>query len=1278
MIAHYQENFPSSHLLMALPSSLATTPPTESRSVSPPHVPTATDMLYTTCPSERSVNSSPIDADDSRLALCRHNVTGCSAGESLNLRVNCFGTNDAGESGIEGCNIKADRNCESLKQKVCDNKTTAAADDLYSISNDDSTATKAIFEELCCNSRKRKRKSQNPSRVPETKFGDKNQLPIELYSKIMANHSQVPNVNLPETNGTENYFSRISQASHYKILSEEHLYMSENPKQDFPIQVGADNIKDNTSSNRIMFSHPADMSPASEDYEYAVRVPKHKLTRSFSDPESAQTMAWNSQVVSNDAFLSKSDGEYDSPKKYSKDSLPDYKRHRDHSTCRADTTMIGHDQEEKDLISDSPSNSRQNSPASAGTGHTKSSDVIYTPRRERDFFTGHLSTVSLGMSASSTNTQRDTSKMSTRFSGPIGGQMLSPTKMPSGGPMYPPLDCCTSLPGGEIRSGVWIPTRSRNCHLCGKEFKNVYSVKLHIKNVHLKEMWQCTVPGCNATFPSKRSRDRHSANSNLHSKLRLRGIYADSRICSQTAGMTEMLRERLLPTFFPGSSSDKMSDEHCGDAASEQIKESNCNDNKSDVHFAKEARDHQKHTVERIKAFDHKENTMQNKDNASGLSHKDGSKISSEAVRKNKTPEKKLNPTDSYIPNKVEQPSSNTDFYSIYHKLLTDAISSSMKMKERYQTLHPQIHSNSLFSGMPPFFNSQFLPPYLNMKTSPLAPPFVPYSVLPNQITDRASGMKSRNENIMGSLNTRRSEVHKPERERVTISRDSRREDSNDEAPNKTRHKSSTDTALTENMKLGMFSKSETKSDITEEKFTTHSLKDFEYEKLNNCFPLNNPFLNPRWYSDNKSFRSDYTDNYSGNVHQYPSRQPYTSSEFWKMLSKIQSTSPTSNGHIFTDYLKYMQQNVSKQHVIDSGIREKISPATSRQSTNNERPFSKRSLDNESSNYDVGNKKKRIAESPLQINSQEEQNKSVSQIPRNYLLERPKHIKLSRPLNDEIYSKGSISSVRDSKLNGFGLHNAKPRQQENKDVQKSNEARISDIQRKKAGQKSHSIDTNVNKSPWSSSSTASDLEKHSEKTVYNATNIPKMLSPLTPQHHPQLPSFSPNPYFPQNLGDNPNHFMSAAFMAAAMARQKGGFPIQSPYLDRKFHTPPVSQAMMRPHLFPGVYNIMESNGMPPNHLSPEEMLGAMEGVTEMDDPTLGMEGNTWKTGPVQCSICKRMYSNKGTLRVHFKSVHLREMHRCTVPGCDTMFTSVRSRNRHSQNPNLHRTLPYHG
>lgn len=67
--------------------------------------------------------------------------------------------------------------------------------------------------------------------------------------------------------------------------------------------------------------------------------------------------------------------------------------------------------------------------------------------------------------------------------------------------------------------------------------------------------------------------------------------------------------------------------------------------------------------------------------------------------------------------------------------------------------------------------------------------------------------------------------------------------------------------------------------------------------------------------------------------------------------------------------------------------------------------------------------------------------------------------------------------------------------------------------------------------------------------------------------------------------------------------------------------------------------------------------------------------NCGNTG-ILCSICHKMYSNKGTLRVHYKTVHLREMHRCKIPGCNMVFSSVRSRNRHSQNPNLHKNMPF--
>lgn len=59
----------------------------------------------------------------------------------------------------------------------------------------------------------------------------------------------------------------------------------------------------------------------------------------------------------------------------------------------------------------------------------------------------------------------------------------------------------------------------RRCTACGKVFQNHFGVKTHYQNVHLKLMHRCSVDGCNAAFPSKRSRDRHSANLNLHRKL---------------------------------------------------------------------------------------------------------------------------------------------------------------------------------------------------------------------------------------------------------------------------------------------------------------------------------------------------------------------------------------------------------------------------------------------------------------------------------------------------------------------------------------------------------------------------------------------------------------------------------------------------------------------------------------------------------------------------------------------------------------------------------------
>ncbi|MBN3319886.1 BNC2 protein, partial [Atractosteus spatula] len=85
--------------------------------------------------------------------------------------------------------------------------------------------------------------------------------------------------------------------------------------------------------------------------------------------------------------------------------------------------------------------------------------------------------------------------------------------------------------------------------------------------------------------------------------------------------------------------------------------------------------------------------------------------------------------------------------------------------------------------------------------------------------------------------------------------------------------------------------------------------------------------------------------------------------------------------------------------------------------------------------------------------------------------------------------------------------------------------------------------------------------------------------------------------------------------------------------------------------------------------------GVLNELSSSFSPVLH-SGSGSSNGGILCNICHKMYSNKGTLRVHYKTVHLREMHKCKVPGCNMMFSSVRSRNRHSQNPNLHKNVPF--
>ena len=68
-------------------------------------------------------------------------------------------------------------------------------------------------------------------------------------------------------------------------------------------------------------------------------------------------------------------------------------------------------------------------------------------------------------------------------------------------------------------SRYFIPEYNNICTIRYVTIYCIYSLKQHYQNDHLKLMHKCNIEGCNAGFPSKRSRDRHSSNLNLHRKL---------------------------------------------------------------------------------------------------------------------------------------------------------------------------------------------------------------------------------------------------------------------------------------------------------------------------------------------------------------------------------------------------------------------------------------------------------------------------------------------------------------------------------------------------------------------------------------------------------------------------------------------------------------------------------------------------------------------------------------------------------------------------------------
>ncbi|XP_076842300.1 zinc finger protein basonuclin-2-like isoform X2 [Brachyhypopomus gauderio] len=104
-------------------------------------------------------------------------------------------------------------------------------------------------------------------------------------------------------------------------------------------------------------------------------------------------------------------------------------------------------------------------------------------------------------------------------------------------------------------------------------------------------------------------------------------------------------------------------------------------------------------------------------------------------------------------------------------------------------------------------------------------------------------------------------------------------------------------------------------------------------------------------------------------------------------------------------------------------------------------------------------------------------------------------------------------------------------------------------------------------------------------------------------------------------------------------------------------------ASVSPHTLPCAHNARQQ-GSPANGQTPAPSSSSSSSSSA-----------TWVRRPgssvrrVSCGACGKSFYDKGTLKIHYNAVHLQIKHRCTVEGCSMIFSSLRSRNRHSANPN---------
>ncbi|XP_040924611.1 zinc finger protein basonuclin-2-like [Betta splendens] len=191
-----------------------------------------------------------------------------------------------------------------------------------------------------------------------------------------------------------------------------------------------------------------------------------------------------------------------------------------------------------------------------------------------------------------------------------------------------------------------------------------------------------------------------------------------------------------------------------------------------------------------------------------------------------------------------------------------------------------------------------------------------------------------------------------------------------------------------------------------------------------------------------------------------------------------------------------------------------------------------------------------------------------------------------------------------------------------------------------------------------SSRTSQDLQKQQSRTQDSGSVPPQSKAELAlkikvdpdkqfpaqslwNQHVRFYDKQKPDPHRVRSESRSPLRPDSTASTLRASAPLQGSSSSSSPH-----PLPSFSSSFLRPHrsVSSTLHPLPSSLSLPPS-------------------PAAGRKGR------VCCGVCGKSFYDKGTLKIHYNAVHLKVKHGCTVAGCTMVFSSLRSRNRHSANPN---------